>query len=429
MLAGVVNNCLIANGRSQPPEEIFSRLSQRRAQLAQILSQRLSEARSSIPEMKSLLPVVWTTIQNVRGSFERPVPEGDTVYYRSLLSLLYIALLVHVRTGEPAQHTTFGASIRQGAQAIPIVPIVLDVLKHVVALGFRELASSIHDSPANSSPGDLRIITGILQTCLHIPGIELCYAQIVTLMIENQVPLNAIRLLSWSEKLAINGDPIYGELAIVFLFELSSVRLLAEQLALGGILGRISSMDIMSYFRRPGVSPFAERAGLQRCYRIWAVGILPLLLNLLYAVDGSIAIEVAQFLNQFPLMLTQSEEAFDAPETNRLIPRGQKKYITLTLCSEANHMAGLYFVLDLFRKRDGIAIPEVKWDAAGVLENAEFWLGSKALLRERIVPMGPTEDAMVKKKIDAGKTVSVLEQKVVAELTVLRDIIASMDSA
>ncbi|KAI9046659.1 hypothetical protein LZ554_009400 [Drepanopeziza brunnea f. sp. 'monogermtubi'] len=429
MLASVVNNCLVANGRSQPPEEIFSTLSQRRAQLAQILSQRLSEAKSSIPEMKSLLPMVWTTISNLRGSFERPVPEGDIIYYRALLNLLYIALLIHARTDGTAQNSHFGASVGRGSQSIPIVPVILDVLKHVVAMGFRELASSIHDSPADSSPGDVRLITGILQACLHIPGIELCYAQIVTLMIDNQVPLNAIRLFSWSEKLAINGDPIYGELSILFLLELSSVQPLAEQLALGGILGRLSSMDIMSYFRRPGVSPFAESAGLQRCYRIWAVGILPLLLNLLYAVEGSIAIEVAQFLNQFPLMLTQSEEAFDAPETNRLVPRGQKKYITFTVCSETNHMAGVYFILDSFRKQCGIAIPEVKWDAAGVLENVEFWLGSKALLRERILPMGPLEDAMVKRKIDTGKTVSLLEQKVVAELMLARDVIGSMDSA
>ncbi|PBP15728.1 hypothetical protein BUE80_DR013552 [Diplocarpon rosae] len=426
IFASVVLNCLTANGRSQPPEEIFSKLSERRAKLAQILGQRLSEANSSIPEMKSLLPAVWTTISNLRGSFERPVPEGDVIYYRALLNLLYIALLVHIRAGGPNQNASFGTSVGTG-HSTPVMPVVLDILKHVVAMGFRELVSSIHESPADSSPGDLRLITGILQSCLRFPGIELCHSQIVTTMVDNQVPLSAIRLFSWSEKLAIHGDPIYGELSMLFLLELSSVRPLAEQLAIGGILARISSMEIMSYFQRPGVTLLAESAGLQRCYRIWAVGILPLLLNILYAVESSIAVEVAQFLNQFPLMLTQSEEALDSPETNRLLPPGQKKYITYTACSEVNCMAGLVCILDMFRKTPGNPIPDVKWDAPGVLENVEFWLGARALLRERILPMGQLEVAMTKRKIDAGRTVSALEQKVVAELGTIRDVIGSME--
>ncbi|OWP07379.1 hypothetical protein B2J93_6158 [Marssonina coronariae] len=427
MFASVVLNCLTANCRSQPPEEIFSRLSERRAKLAQILGQRLSEANSSIPEMKSLLPAVWTTISNLRGSFERPVPEGDVVYYRALLNLLYIALLVQVRAGGPRPNASFGASVGT-AHSTSVIPIVLDILKHVVAMGFRELVSSIHESPADSSPGDLRLITGILQNCLRMPGIELCHSQIVTIMIDNQVPLSAIRLFSWSEKLAIDGDPIYGELSMLFLLELSSVRSLAEQLAIGGILARISSMEIMTYFQRPGTALLAESAGLQRCYRIWAVGILPLLLNILYAVESSIAVEVAQFLNQFPLMLTQSEEALDSPGTNRLLPPGQKRYITYTACSEVNCMAGLICILDIFRKTPGIAVPDVKWDASSVLENVEFWLGAKALLRERIMPMGQLELAMVGRKIDAGHAVSALEQKVVAELSTIRDVIGSMDT-
>jgi nuclear pore complex protein Nup188 len=71
----------------------------------------------------------------------------------------------------------------------------------------------------------------------------------------------------------------------------------------------------------------------------------------------------------------------------------------------------------------------VKWDAAGVLENVEFWLGSRALLRERLLPMGDREVDMVRKKVTAGNAVSKLEEKVMAELVGIRDVLSGGDNA
>jgi nuclear pore complex protein Nup188 len=69
-------------------------------------------------------------------------------------------------------------------------------------------------------------------------------------------------------------------------------------------------------------------------------------------------------------------------------------------------------------------IPEVKWDGAGVLENAEFWLSSKALLRERLLPMGERETEMVRQKLATGQIVSQLEKKVTTELKGIRDVLS-----
>ncbi|KAG4434290.1 hypothetical protein IFR05_010234 [Cadophora sp. M221] len=430
LLSAVVTNCLIANGQSQPPEEIFSALSQTRADFALVLGQRLVQAKSSIPEMQNLLPTVWKTIENLRGSFDRPILDDDAPYYRSLLKLLFLAIRVHAE-GPPTESDNVRASTR-ASQSVAI-PTILTILERVVAKGLRELATSIHDSPAESSPEDLALITGILQSCLRIPGIELNHGQIVTIMVNSSAPLLAVKLFSWAETLTIDGDPIYGELSILFLLELSSMPPMAEQLAVSGILSQIYSASITSYFRRPGVSPFAESAGLQRCYSIWARGILPLLLNLLDAVQSSIAIEVAQFLNQFPLMLAHSEQAFDAPETDRIIPKGQSKYITATISSEVHSMSLLVYILTGFREAlvSTMDIPDVKWDAAGVLENVLFWLqpSSCTLLRNRILPMGEREVELVQKAKSAGKSVSTLEMKIVAEMKGIRDVLGSVDSS
>ena len=430
MLIKVAIDCLKANSKSQLQEEIFLKLAQTRADFAIVLVQRLIQANSTVEDMKTLLTTVWTTIESLRGSFERVIPEADTLYYRSLLKLLFLAVRIHAEAKPQPSEENFGASLRM-AESATIVPTIINILKYVVSMGLRELVTAVHDSPADSSPEDIALLTGIMQSCLRIPGIELYHPQIVSMMITNCTARVATTLFSWSDTLAIDGDPIYGELSMLFLLELSSIPLMAEQLAVDGLVGHISSANITSYLRRGNVSPFADGAGLQRCYSIWARGILPLLLNLLDAVQGSLATEVAVFLNQFQSLLTQCEQALDAPETNRIMPQGQTKYITLITCSEVHSVALLTFILNGFREvlMGSVDIPVVKWDAAGVLENAEFWLGSRALLRERLLPMGDREVDMVRKKVTAGSAVSKLEEKVMAELVGIRDVLSSGDNA
>jgi nuclear pore complex protein Nup188 len=381
--------------------------------------------------MQGLLNTTWDTIRALRGSFDRAVPDGDVLYYRSLLKLLFLAIRIHAEAKQQEIAANLRASKRM-AQTSAIAPVIMDIIKHVVAIGIRELASVIHDSPANSSPEDLALITGILQSCLRIPGIEFCHPQIVNMLTQAAVPRLAVTLFSWSDSLAIDGDPIYGELSMLFLLELSSIPLMAEQLAIDGVLGHLASANITSYLRRGSVGPFAESAGLQRCYSIWARGILPFLLNLLDAVQASLAIEISLFLAQFPNLLKQSEQSLDAPETNRIIARGTVKYITLTMCSEVHSMALLSFILNGFREtlKGSVDIPEVKWDAAGVLENVEFWLGSRALLRERLLPMGEREMEMRRKSEGGAQgAVSKLEEKVSIELEGIRDVLNGGDSS
>ena len=245
-------------------------------------------------------------------------------------------------------------------------------------------------------------------------------------MTANSAPRLATTLFTWSDSLAIDGDPIYGELSILFLLELSSIPPMAEQLAIDGVISQLASANITSYLRRGDASPFADGAGLQRCYSIWARGILPLLLNLITVVQAPIATEVAVFLKQFPILLKQCEEAFDAPELNRIIPQGKTKYITLSICSEVHSLALLSFILNGFREmlKGTEDIPEVKWDAASVLENTEFWLGSTALLKERLLPMGERELEMARAKYRDGDSVSKLEAKVMAELRGVRDVLS-----
>lgn len=392
-----------------------------------VLVQRLIQAKSTAINGKEFLSETWRTICCLREKFEQPVRSKDILYYRSLLKLLFLAVRVNAEAKPVSTADNLRASMRVG-QSSDVIPTVIEVLKYVVAIGVREAASTIHEDAANSSPEDLSLITGITQSCLRIPGIDLYHQQIVGIMMDNRSAEVAVSLFSFSDTLAMDGDPIYGELSILFLLELSSMPLMAEQLAINGLLSHIASANIVTYLRRNGVGPFADSAGLQRCYSIWARGILPLLLNLLDAVQSSIAVEVALFLAQFQNLVTQCEQAFDAPETNRIMTKGQTKYITLTICSEVHSMALLSYILAEFREASA-EVPELKWDAAAVLENVEFWLSSQGLLRERIIPMGERETEMVRRKQAQGNATSALETKVLAEMNGIRDVLSGRESS
>jgi len=67
---------------------------------------------------------------------------------------------------------------------------------------------------------------------------------------------------------------------------------------------------------------------------------------------------------------------------------------------------------------------DIPWDAANVGENVEFWLGSRALLRERVVAMGEREVDWSRKKGSDG-VLGLLEEKVLAELLGVRDVLGA----
>jgi nuclear pore complex protein Nup188 len=424
-------DCLTANSQSQHSEEIFARLCAQRADLALVITQRLIEAKCHLGQMKQLLAKTWDTIRNFRGTFDRELREEDTPYYRSLLRLLFIATRAHTVSATHIQPEDSSVS-KKMAEASPVASVVLDIIKYVVAMGLRELATKIHENASGSSPEDIALITGILNSCLHIPGIELYQPQIVSIIIANDTARVATTLFSWADGIAIDGDPIYGELSILFLLELSSMPLMAEQLAIDGVLGQVASANITSYLRQGNVSPFAEGTGLQRCYSIWSRGILPFLLNLLDSVQVSIAAEVAIFLNQFSPLLKQCSKAFEAPESSRTASKAQTRFISLSMCSEVHSLALLSFIISGFRESlEGTnEIPEVNLDTGAILENVEFWLGARSILRERILPMGARDELLARQKVEkapaglGGAGGSKLEEIVVAELMGIRDILS-----
>lgn len=426
----VAEQCLEANQENQGQEQIFERLAESRVNLALMLVQRVVDNTPSAGDVAQLLNALWSTVSSV----SEPYATDNIGLYRTLLKLLYVTLRAQVRAfAQMAQTPAKAKEIDK--YTVEISQTVLSIIDITVAKGFRNLVSLIHDSDAAVLPEDVALLTAILQACLCVPGIDQSQTQILNILAAHDAVHVAVSLYSWSDKLAgQGGDPVYGELSLLFLLELSALPLVAEQLACDGMLNHLTSANLAAYLRRPNISPFSESVGPQRCYSIWAKGIVPLLLNILTSLGTTIAPEVAYVLNQFPNLMKASVERFDVPVGNRMqgsvtgVPGSSPgAYVTLLSVSEMHSLSLMARVLALLRANNARDVPAVAWDADKALENVDFWLGSRKLLRDRLVPLGPREAewkaAAPTARGRAAACENLLEEKVVEQLKGVRTVL------
>lgn len=412
----VAEQCLESNQRPQPPENIFVVLAHSRANLALTLLQRLADYSLLPKDITQLLSLVAATLNGV----ENPWSKTEVSYFRTLLKILFVTL-------RGTKHSTNSSAQKPATESpVAVSQLVLTILDRVVARSFRTLAALVHEPDAATTPEDLALITAILQACLSVPGIEQCQVQVLNIMSSHDILQVATSLFSWSDRLTDKGDPVYGELALLLLLELSALPALAEQLACDGLLGHLTSAKLAGFMRRDNVSPFTDNAGAARCYAIWAKGILPLLLNVLGALGATIAPEVAFVLNQFPNLLRSSVDRLEAPGLSRttVSSSAPPHFVALVAVSEVHSLALLTRVLAALRVNNSRDIPEVVWDAGAVMENVEFWLTSRKVLRERLLPLGPREvEWRGLKAAEGSGCENRLEEKAVELLEGVRDVL------
>ena len=422
-----VADCLQANADNNLPQAIFERLSSSRADLAFTLLQRLVEVESREVEVKDLLPIAWRTLRTYGTNFEETLGGEDTEYYRMLLKILYLTLQAHTSTASASAVEDLRKSPTIGSPAKPLSPsskstlqTVFEILSVTIAQGFRSLTILLHSSPDLVYPSDFSLLTAILRSCLRVPDLDRNSSHLLTTFSDSQTARCAATLLSWSDQLAASasGDPVFGELSIAFLVELSSETALAESLAVDGVLGQVLSTNVIRVVQSRAFGPFDSPS---RMYRIWAKGILPLLLNLLNAIGPPMAAEVAASLNNFPHQLVHASGAFAANARSSNTSQG---YLTLSMATEAHDMALIVSILNSIREAGASAavlagdIEEVKWDTAQVKEDVEGWLQDRGALRSKIVATNKREEAwLLTKPSREGKgNENLLEEKVVDEL-------------
>ncbi|THX94768.1 hypothetical protein D6D08_01501 [Aureobasidium pullulans] len=409
-LAKVVQKSLSANMEASIPAVLFDNVAQTRADLAFVLLQKLTSIKSKETSVRDLLATAWDIVRTSNQDFEVASTPRDVEYYRTLLRVLFLALQPQVYN--PVQKE------KRSAPAVPIIP--LEIL-NAVHKNFRALCSNVHANSESVQPADFVLLTALLQSILRIPGIATAHSSIATGCADAGTLRYATSLYSWSDRLvtADSVDPVYGELAILFLLELSSVTFIAEQMAVEGVLSRLSSANLSHYLRNMnGKGPFDEPV---RVFAIWSKGILPLCLNLLEAVGPPIASEIGAFLNSFPAQLRRAEADLENKQPSLRHPYAGS--LTLSLASETHSLSLISLILERLRSvgassgASAAEIPSLEFDRTNAKETVEGLLRSKRNLRERITPIGEREAELARQKpVVASKDIeNRLEERIVDE--------------
>ena len=429
--------CLRSNVSNKLPENIFQGLALARGELAFSLLQRLFEVKSTQYELENVLSAAWDALRDFEREVGLALAGANADYYRILLKILSLSLQSYLLVSSSPSRSRHGPEPEHvnGSPKIPAAAVAtqtaVEIFGVVVAQGFRSLTTLLHDDPTRLSPADFALIIAISRAVLHMPGIANHIARLLSHFSDNQTTVYACALLSWSDQITTQHDPVYAELSISFLLSLSDMPSLAECLAVEGLLTHLSSTNLISFLRqKTGIGPFDNPS---RLYSIWYRGVLPLLLNLLTAIGAPIAPEIACTLNSFPGQLSRASNTFGSKPISTKDPTAGS--ITLSMAIEIQNLAMIRKILESFREAgpsagvDADQIVELTWDQTQVKDDIEHWMQRRTALRSRIMPTNEKEKtwAWLPPLSTASDAENRLEEKVIEEMKAILDLLNDND--
>ncbi|CAK4032457.1 nucleoporin NUP188-like [Lecanosticta acicola] len=430
-LATIAKNSLVENASANLDEPNVADLMHTRVQLAFVLISKLVALKVSGQEMADLLEAACNLVRAAPADYDVATVPEDMHYYRSVLQVLYLTVQPHSYRSHGA-HSNGVNGAKSGNVSAATASRLVEIVGRVVVPGFRALCGNLHNDMALALPADFALITALLQVILSTPGINSMYAFLTDIVAGSSIIRSALSLYSWSDQLAeaSGQDPVYGEVAVMFILALSTIRPIAEQLAIESALVQLSSSNLSNYFRKPGgKGPFDEP---RRMFVIWTDGFLPLCLNLLDSVGPPIAAEVAAFLNSFPEQLRRAERSLQNEPPSARNPRAGA--ITLSLVSEAHSLSIISKILssDVARAAaEGInaaEIPPLTYNLETVKGVVVGLNRAKRALKDRITPVTSVEESWLKTAV-AGSSDNLLQAKVLREVSSMVQFLGSSDEA
>ena len=419
-LIKVLRECLSTDSLANLPEPISTQVIESRSRLGLALQQRVLRDSHPTAESRELLKPAWEAARRFVSENGRHIAISRAESAPILLRSLLYALQPH--TQSPSK-VDLGKSVsgRSSATSEP-AKIALEILDVIVAQGFRAVTTALHDDPTKVLPSDFMILTAILQAALAVPGVDQHPIQLTSRFTDEFTIRYACTLLSWSDRLQIDNDPVYGEISIQFLLILSAMPSLAESLAVEGVLTQIATTNLTKYFTLPGGKGALDEP--IRMHAIWSRGILPLVLNLLQLVGAAIAGEVVGFLNEYRNQMNRGSTTSRRPKASGGRTSMTASTWTLNDAAELQSLALIAMIIDTYRDAGASAgiVPSdvgiLAWDRAEAREEIEYWLRSRNSLRESIQPMTEQEAdwATQKARSSASGAETRLEEMIVEEL-------------
>jgi nuclear pore complex protein Nup188 len=422
-LLDVVRACCVDMRNTTLPDEAADKFQKSQIELVAVILQKLVGIKQEriINELIGLFADLWRAIYSSLQSFDSMYSGVHAEINRTFLKILFLSLQPMARGRSVSSGTETNGTKHVPKNLLPkYVPELVTITTEIIPKGFKSLAELAHDESTTESiqTSDFVLLTSIFQTVLKIPGIEILQTQLALNLANSNVSRYAVNLFSWADQLLIDGDPVFGELSILFLLELSSVPAMADSLAAQGILSQLSAANLMSlYTRSNGAGPFDKPPCL---HSIWSRGILPLCLNLLDAVGPPVIVEIISFLSQYP---KQAERLIRQLANRRgdIGTRPGQSYITVNMAAEAHSMALLSTIVDGLRNSGSAAgnlgeIPPLPWDRSSLREEIDDWLSQRDSLRRHVLPAGEHEVELFNSKPQNPKYENRLEERIWTEL-------------
>ena len=356
IMAQIARSCLMANMQVTPSENIFDSLFQTRADVAVVLVRPLAAAGYRGSDYTALLSASWDAARFRNGSYEVAITNEDLTYWRSILSVLLMSMQFRVER----KLKTASVGDKAIEQIDPYNALFCEIAARIVGEGLRAVVVALQEQgqrekgapPLSESSGveakDVALLLNILQTILRLPSLPQFATQLSEALVGTGTGRSALLLFSWSHVLLEDGEPVYADLAARFLASMSSLPRVAEELAVEGVLNRLLTARITQTLQAVpnGVSHLDKRPHGPLLYSAWAVGMLPLCLNLLHAVGGGVAGEVSSFLNAFPNQLNRASLALTS---NPAYANEGAGMLTTKVAGEISTLSLISFVLASFR--------------------------------------------------------------------------------
>lgn len=434
-LVQTVEACLNANATAEMDVPGTADMLQMRAEMAFVLISRLVSVKANDNKMRELLPAAWQLVRSSPVNYDVATAQEDLAYYRLLLQVLCLAVQPHAYM--PLALPGPQKAAVDGEDPVPTISIstaniLVEIVQKTIAPSFQALCANLHSDVSLALPADFALLTGLLRSIFAVKGVTLAYHSIAEAVVNSGVIRGSLSLYSWSDQLAevLDQDPVYGEIAIVFLLTLSAVPAIAEQMALDGVLAQLANANLSNYFRKPaGKGPFDAPS---RMFTIWTEGFLPLCLNLLDAVGPPLAGEVAMFLNSFPEQLRRAENAFQPAAPSRRHLRHHDGDVTLGLLHEAHSLVLLTLAVRVSLARaaaegvDAVGIPQVEYNLANARAEVEKLTRTRRSLADKIVPLGEVEWRWAREKVE-GAGDNRLQAMVMREVKEILDLLGGVE--
>ncbi len=378
---------LVANIKEVTYPTLSARICTTRAVLVFNLLQSIKNRRRD-DHFGSILVLCWNSLFTGDPNYTEQIASNDRFYCQVMLRMAYFCFqrLDDIKLSQlPAK--TFH-------------PAISGLFDTMVIKTFSKLINMAKSGKLVS--GEMDLVIALLQQILAINEVDIIMSQFVSIVNQSDCMRACLSLFSWSAKLIVEEEPLYGELALLFLLEISIIPDLAEQMAIHGIIDSFLESKVSEELQQGGVTSMDNPC----LHRIWAKGMLPLVINLFMHLDTRFANQTKTFLKIF---WPQIQFALDS--------WAQPKVVTLASVQET---AVIITLMTAMEQHPNVNLEGLTYDKDALVENINYVTLHQKYLASLIIPITNDDKKLQSEKVEASNQ---LNQTIVEKLREIVNIV------